>query len=164
MDCMKKDMAEIIRRGLEQRLPTLRAAQVAARKPARGWLRAVRDAVGLSQHEVASRLGVTRQSYAGLETAEACGAISLNSLERAAGAMDCELVLFLVPRESAARSFGDLARRHDPDFKHLQASEHSMLLEGQAVGDLKPKATRSGGPGGPALPSDIDASNETPTA
>ena len=47
--------------------------------------------------------------------------------------MDCDLVYYLVPR---ARSFGELATRLDPAFAHLQASEHSMALEGQAVGDL----------------------------
>lgn len=49
--------------------------------------------------------------------------------------MDCDLVYYLVPR---ATSFGELATRLDPTFGYLQASEHSMALEGQAVGDLPP--------------------------
>lgn len=60
------------------------------------------------------------------------------SLQRAAEAMDCDLVYYLVPR---AKSFGELATRLDPAFAHLQASEHSMALEGQAVGDLPPAKT-----------------------
>ncbi len=38
-----------------------------------------------------------------------------------------------------AGNYAALARKHDPNFKHLQAAEHSMALEDQAVGDLKPK-------------------------
>jgi hypothetical protein len=43
--------------------------------------------------------------------------------------MDCELVCFIVPRESVARSYADLAQIHDPTAKHLRATEHSMSLQ-----------------------------------
>ena len=78
--------------------------------------------------------------YRDLESSEARGSISLSSLTRAADAMDCELVYFLVPRDAVAKTFGELALRHDPAMKHLHASEHSMALEGQAVGDLAPQS------------------------
>ena len=51
--------------------------------PARGWLRAIREAIGLTQGQVAARAAVRRQSYAQLETAEERGAISVASLRRA---------------------------------------------------------------------------------
>ena len=99
----------------------------------------MRSVLGLSQQDVAKKIATTQQSYAELEAAEQRGAISLKSLQRAAEAMDCELVYFLVPREAVARTFSELAQHHDPAFKHLQATEHSMALENQAVGDLKPR-------------------------
>jgi predicted DNA-binding mobile mystery protein A len=136
---MKNDLQRVLIDGLDARIPTLRPAQAAAQKPARGWLRAVRSALGLNQAKVAKKVATTRQAYADLEAAEQRGAISLNSLQRAAEAMDCELVYFVVPRESVARTYDELARRHDPAFKHLQATEHSMALENQAVGDLQPR-------------------------
>ena len=136
---MKTELQRLVRDGLDARLAALRAALPSAAKPARGWLRAVRTAQGLTQGEVALILAMTRQAYAGLEAAEQRGAISLNSLQRAAEAMDCELVCFLVPRGTTARTFGDLAQSHDPKFRHLQATEHSMALENQAVGDLRPR-------------------------
>jgi len=98
----------------------------------------VRESVNLTQASLAKKLRMSRQSYAALETSEARGAISLNSLQRAAEAMDCELVYFIVPRATTADSFTSLAARHDPARAHLIATEHSMSLEGQAVGDLKP--------------------------
>jgi len=136
---MKANFQNVLATGLDARIPALRPAQTSALKPARGWLRAVRSVLGLQQEQVAKKIAMTRQSYAGLEAAEQRGAISLNSLQRAAEAMDCELVYFLVPRETIARTYSELAQIHDPAFKHLQASEHSMRLENQAVGDLKPK-------------------------
>lgn len=71
------------------------------------------------------------------EKAEEREAISLQTLRRAAEAMDCELVYFIVPR--GAKSYADLASKNDPHMKHLRASEHSMALEDQAVGDLPTK-------------------------
>lgn len=136
---MKTNLQGVLATGLDARIPALRPAQESALKPARGWLRAVRTVLGFSQERVAQKISMTRQSYADLEAAEQRGAISLNSLQRAAEAMDCELVYFIVPRETVARTYSELAQVHDPMFKHLQASEHSMALENQAVGDLKPR-------------------------
>jgi predicted DNA-binding mobile mystery protein A len=133
---MNANLRLSLRNGLTQRLPALIAANAVAQKPARGWLRAIREAVGLKQIEVAKRIGVTPASYRDLESSEARGTISLASLTRAAEAMDCEAVYFLIPRAGAANSFDELALRYDPEMKHLRASEHSMALEGQAVGDL----------------------------
>ena len=139
---MNTNLQNVLATGLDARIPALRPAQASALKPARGWLRAVRSVLRFSQEKVAKKIAMTRQSYADLEAAEQRGAISLNSLQRAAEAMDCELVYFIVPRETVARTYRELAQIHDPMFKHLQATEHSMTLENQAVGDLKPRRKR----------------------
>ena len=137
---MKPEVRGLIRKGLDQRVAALKSTAAHAQRPARGWLRAVREAIGLKQATVARTIGVTRPSYRDLESSEARGSISLSSLTRAAEAMDCELVYFLVPRDAVAKTFGELALRHDSAMKHLHASEHSMALEGQAVGDLAPQS------------------------
>ncbi len=137
LTCMKVGARNIIRNALDQQTSVMHDARTAIRRPVRGWLQGVREAIGLRQTAVAKGIGVTRQSYAQLEQAEANRSISLKSLDRAAEAMDCEVVYFLVPKETAGRTFADLAQIHDPMSKHLQKTEHSMSLEGQAVGDLK---------------------------
>jgi predicted DNA-binding mobile mystery protein A len=116
--------------GLESQWGALAAARKALAKPARGWLRLVREAVGLTQADVASRMAVKRQSYAQFEVAEEHGAISLASLRRAAEAMDCELVYFVVPRESVAGSFAELAELQDPVAMHQRATDRSRALKG----------------------------------
>jgi hypothetical protein len=72
---------------------------------------------------------VKRQSYAQFEAAEEKGAISVASLRRAAAAMDCELVYFILPREAVARTYAGLAEVHDPASRHLKATDHSMALK-----------------------------------
>lgn len=121
---------------LDTKLPVLAAAQKAAARPSGGWLRAVRQALGLAQAAVAKKAGATQQGYAQFERGETSATLSMGNLQRAAEAMDCELVYFLVPRSGRAKSFSDLATQLDPNFAHLQASEHSMVLEDQGVGDL----------------------------
>lgn len=103
-------------------------------RPVHGWLAAVRNALGLSRAAVAATLKVTPSAVQDYEKAEKADAITLATLRRVAGAMDCELVVALVPRSGL--TFAQLAARHDPDFVHLRATEHSMALENQASHDL----------------------------
>lgn len=134
---MKIIVRQIVLNGLEQQIDSLKGARSAVRRPVHGWLRAIRESINVSQSSLAKKLGISRQAYAEFETAEARGAISLASLQRAAEALGCELVYFALPREKIARTFTELAHWHDPHSHHLAATEHSMALEGQAVGDLK---------------------------
>ncbi len=108
--------------------------------PARGWLRAVREAIGVPQHQAADKASVTRQSYAQLEASEERGAISIESLRRAAGALDCELVYFVVPKGTRAGTYGALAAIHDPVAGQLRATEHSMSLGGEGPGKRRQDA------------------------
>ena len=140
---MKPTLQRVLLSTLDTQLPVMAAAQKSVSKPAGGWLRAVRQALGLAQATVAKEASITQQAYAQFERGEVGGSLSLGNLQRVAEAMDCELVYFLVPRPGRAKSFAELATQLDPDFVHLQASEHSMALEGQAVGVLpSPKSAK----------------------
>jgi predicted DNA-binding mobile mystery protein A len=116
----------------------LNAARPAAAVPSRGWLRAVREAIGLSQGRVAERASVKRQSYSQFETAEEKGSISLASLRRAAEAMDCELVYFVVPKAALATTYAGLSEIHDPAARHRRATEHSISLGGRPADATEP--------------------------
>lgn len=68
-----------------------------------------------------------------IEKAEIDKAITLESLERAAHALDCQLVYALIPRQTLEQSVKDraLARAR----QRLAHTAHSMALEDQAVED-----------------------------
>jgi predicted DNA-binding mobile mystery protein A len=129
-------MRQIILRQLDRQVADLAELRRLVSRPVRGWLRAIREAIGLSQNKAASKLGISRVAWTKMEDAEAREAISLATLRRAADSMGCDLVYFLVPREAVAETFTELADANDPARQHLVATEHSMALEGQAVGDL----------------------------
>ena len=106
--------------------------------PVRGWIKAIRQALGMSSAQLARRLGIKQPSVVALEHSEAKGTIALATLRRVAEALDCTLVYALVPNqplktivETRARALA--RRRHAP-------VEHSMRLEDQAVGDDESRA------------------------
>jgi predicted DNA-binding mobile mystery protein A len=115
---------------LDQRLATWRDVPAAA--PSRGWLRAIRETLGMPRAEVARRLGVTGQAVASIEKSEADGSIRLDTLRRAAEALDCTLVYALVPRTSLEEIVDQ--RAHDVARRRIDRVQHTMLLEDQRGG------------------------------
>ncbi|MFZ9454165.1 MAG: helix-turn-helix domain-containing protein [Bacteroidia bacterium] len=71
---------------------TTGAYRQAARTPAGGWIRAVREWRGTRKKDLAARLGTQRQAWAQLELSEQRDAISLYSLRKAARALGCDVV------------------------------------------------------------------------
>lgn len=120
-------------KSLQETLSSLRVIY-----PAKGWLLAVREGLGLSRLAVAKRLSMSASAIQSFEQSEARGTISIQSLRKLADALDCEVVIKLVPKEG--RSFIDLAALHDPEIANLRAAEHSMSLEAQGSGDMEQKA------------------------
>jgi predicted DNA-binding mobile mystery protein A len=125
-------MQRMARRQLDQRTNQVRAisADVFAR-PQAGWVRAVRDALGMSTRDLAARLGVTSMAISKLEASERAGAIGLDTLSRAADALGCDVVYALVPRvpleEQVRRQAEAVARA---EFKPVSTT---MALEDQSV-------------------------------
>ncbi len=99
--------------------------------PVRGWIKAVREALGMTTEQLAKRLGVKQPSVFAIEQSEAKASIELATLRRAANALDCTLVYALIPNKSLEIAVRDRARAF---LRRRRASvEHSMLLEDQGV-------------------------------
>jgi predicted DNA-binding mobile mystery protein A len=98
------------------------------KRPLGGWLKAIRQALGLSLKSVAQGLDVSPQAIHQLEKSEATGSISLRQLESVAGSMGCKLIYTLIPIQG---TLAKLAGSEDDDA--LRIVRHSMALEGQAV-------------------------------
>jgi predicted DNA-binding mobile mystery protein A len=79
--------------------------------PRLGWIRAVRDALGMSAADLATRMGISGASVRSLEDKEMSGGIRLSSLRRAAEAMDCALVYAFIPNESLEQTVRRQAAR-----------------------------------------------------
>ena len=85
----------------------------------------------MSSADLASRLGTTRQAVAQLEKSEAEGSIRLESLRRAAEALECTLVYGLVPNGSLEEIVDRRAR--EVALEEADRVRHTMLLEDQLV-------------------------------
>ncbi len=99
--------------------------------PPRGWVRTIREALGMTTPQLARRLRVTRQTMAELERREIEGRATLDALGKAANAMSCDLVYALVPRQELDALLKDQARQRA--LSEVKKVAHSMRLEAQNV-------------------------------
>lgn len=100
-------------------------------RPKIGWIRTIREYLGMTTGQLAKRLGVVQQRVSAIESAEQQSTLKIKTLEEVATALNCKLVYCLVPIESldsvlAQRAYA-LAKRR------LDLSTHTMDLEAQTV-------------------------------
>ena len=100
--------------------------------PRNGWIRELREALGMSARQLAERVGVAQPTIARLEKSEAAGTIKIKTLRRVAEGMNCRLVYALVPVEGALE---DVLRKQATQTAErlLARVEHSMGLEAQGA-------------------------------
>lgn len=112
-----------------------------AAQPRGGWVRAIREALGMTQAQLAGRAGVSRQSVQDFEQAEAKQRITLESLDKLARAMGCRLVYSLVPEHG---TIDDLRQRRAEALADalLKPADHSMKLEAQGVANAERERQR----------------------
>ena len=115
---------------LDKRLNQLRYSDTFACPP-RGWIKAIREALGMTTAQLGKRLGVSQPRAVKIENTETKGSITLDSLERAAHALDCRLVYALVPRKPLDELVAERTERLAK--KRLKSTSHSMALEAQGV-------------------------------
>lgn len=125
----KRQDARKAREMLDNRLRDLGPAR-SFTPPRLGWIRAVRDALGMTAANLASRMGISGASVRSLEENEATGGIRLSSLRRAAEAMDCTFVYAFIPNETLSNTVEQQARL--VLNSQLKRVRQTMVLEDQA--------------------------------
>lgn len=101
--------------------------------PPSGWLKAMREALGISSEALAKRIGIKSSSgVLRLEEREVSKKATIESLENAARAMDCRLVYLIIPDNEEAsleKILSDKAYRVAE--KLVRETKHTMNLEDQ---------------------------------
>ena len=92
---VNKELRERARRELDEDLRVFRGKRV--RRSKWGWLRGVRQVLGMPVSEVARRLKVGTSEIYRLEMSESRETITLKKLRATAAAMGCEVVYAVVP-------------------------------------------------------------------
>ena len=127
---MRKDFGKLRTRQLDHtfdRLSPLRSVD----RPRKGWLKAIREALGMTVEQAAERLEVTKSMVSKYERAELDETITLATLRRVASALDAELMYTVLPR----KSIEELRRERalTAARRRVQSVHKSMALEDQAV-------------------------------
>lgn len=99
--------------------------------PKKGWIRTIREALGMSSNVLAERLNCTRANISSIEQRERKGTITLETLEEVAQALNCKLVYCLVPIEPLDKILEKQARLIAK--KRIKIINHSMKLEQQGL-------------------------------
>jgi predicted DNA-binding mobile mystery protein A len=110
-------------------------------RPKRGWLRAVREALGITIREVARKMRKTPQTVASFEKSEETYRITLQTLQHYAEAMDCELVYAILPKPGSLTELAEGRARRTAE-SDVRAVEHTMALEDQATTGIQDKIGR----------------------
>lgn len=131
-----KNKGKLIRQQLDSTLKRFRPL-LAITMPPKGWVRAIRDALGMNGRQFADRLGVTKQRTYQIENEELAGSSTLKAMRRIAESLDCVFVYAFVPRASLEQSVRDQARRVAET--RLGRAAQTMSLEDQAVGTKENK-------------------------
>jgi predicted DNA-binding mobile mystery protein A len=127
---MRAQDRALARKHLDKKLSPLRDSKALLRPP-KGWVKALRESLGMTGEQLARRIGVTKPRVYEIERAELNGSITLDSLERAAQAMDCQLVYALIPRQPLQTMVEQRALLEAK--KRMRTAAHTMTLEDQAV-------------------------------
>ena len=99
--------------------------------PPQGWVRTLRDALGMTSGDLARRMGVHQSRIPAIERGERDQRLKLDTLARAAEALDCDLVYALVPRTSLDDMVARQAR--SKAIRHLRNVMAHSRLEDQEV-------------------------------
>ena len=134
---MKKNK-KLIRQQLEITLQKFRPLLYISMPP-KGWIRAVRDALGMNGRQLADRLNVTRQRAALIEKDELGNSATLRTMRRVAEALDCIFVYAFVPRQSLEHTLNEQAKRVVK--KLLARASHTMMLENQELSNIDQEQT-----------------------
>jgi len=102
------DQKRTFRRKLKSKSASLGRADPSllpiAEAPPEGLVRAARESLAITQRELGSRVGISRQSVQDMERAEVERRITLGSLDRLAGAMGFRVVVSIVPMKQDGRN------------------------------------------------------------
>lgn len=120
----------LIREQLEVSLQRFNSLRGVA-PPPKGWIRAIRNALGMTARQLAGRLGVAQQAVARIERDELAGSVTIKTMQRIAKELDCVFVCGFVPCSSLEATIRKQAQQLAA--KRLGRASQHMGLEGQAL-------------------------------
>ena len=125
----QRRIRSLIRKQLDRRLEQIRAVSPLIEPPRGGWVSTMRQALGMTQAQLAARMAITPQAVSQLEQREADGSVTLKALEEAAHALGARLIYAIVPERPIETMLEQ--RAQDMAARLTGSVRHTMRLEDQ---------------------------------
>ena len=121
---------KLIREQLDNKLSKLREFAVQGLNSI-GWIKTIREALGMTSSDLASRVGVNQSRIIHMEQAEGDGNIKISTMRRIADALEMDFVYAFVPRTSLNEMVRQQAKKIA--LKKMDRLNHTMRLEMQEL-------------------------------
>jgi predicted DNA-binding mobile mystery protein A len=115
---------------MEDKLLNLMGFKAVPRPPS-GWIKAIRESLGMTARQLGLHLGMSAPAATKLEARERNRSITLRDLDRAAHVLGCQVVYALIPYDSLEQTLNEQA--HRTAERLATKAHHHMSLEAQAV-------------------------------
>lgn len=130
---LKSDLRRLRVKQLDEKFNVARACLAQLNRPRDGWIKEIRQALGMTTGQLAKRIGIPQSNVQALEERERADRITLGSLNKAAEALDCYVVYVLIPRKGIEATL--LERIKAFAQNRISSVSHTMALEEQQVSD-----------------------------
>jgi predicted DNA-binding mobile mystery protein A len=127
---MKVKHTTLARRQLDKTLKQLSCLKTQP-VPDKGWIRAIRDALGMTGKQLAVRLNTNKQRISRIEQDEKPGKVTIETLKKVAEALDCIFVYGFVPKDSLEQTV--IKQAQLVAKKRMARSNQTMMLEKQEL-------------------------------
>jgi len=124
---------KILREQLDAKLNLLKP--FAAVSLEKGWIKTIREALGMSTKQLASKVGIDQSRISRLENAETENDLKLSSLKKIAEGLGMKFVYGFVPKESLESMVQEQARKIA--MRRLAKVSHTMKLEDQELSEAQ---------------------------
>jgi len=98
--------------------------------PPIGWIKAIRNGIGMSMEQLGKKLSITKQAVMDIEKREKEGAITIKSMQEIAKVIDMKFVYGFVPNAGSLEQMIE-TRSLEIAIKIVQRTSTSMKLEDQ---------------------------------
>jgi predicted DNA-binding mobile mystery protein A len=98
--------------------------------PPIGWIKAIRNGIGMSMEQLGKKLSITKQGVMDIEKREKEGAITIKSMQEIAKAIDMQFIYGFVPDAGSLDQMIEM-RALEMATKIVQRTSNTMKLEDQ---------------------------------
>jgi predicted DNA-binding mobile mystery protein A len=99
--------------------------------PPTGWIKAIRNALGMTMQQLGNKLSVSKQAVLDMERREKDGTITIKALHEAARAMDMQFVYGFIPIDGSLDALIE-KKAAELATKIVMRTANTMKLEDQA--------------------------------